>query len=104
MARHAGLRISVFPDIITLASGMQATLNHEEVVETTNSSQRNIQNIIEEYVDYSVTNGKIQSEKEIEVFISYNQSYEKIAMGLLYVTDLKCGEAEARNGKLHRKC
>ena len=35
VARHAGLRIFGISCITNLASGMQATLNHEEVVETT---------------------------------------------------------------------
>ncbi len=42
VAAHSGLKVLGISCITNLAAGMQANLNHEEVVETTRESQTNI--------------------------------------------------------------
>lgn len=52
VANHCGMRVLGISCITNLAAGMQANLNHEEVVETTNRVKQAFQQLIKKTLEY----------------------------------------------------
>lgn len=50
VARHAGIRVAGISCITNLAAGMQKTLNHEEVVETTQRVKETFKSLVKEII------------------------------------------------------